>query len=260
MTFRVASAASLVAALWAIASAQAADVALKAPVAPPGPKVDWSGFYLGAQAGQAFSVIESEAFTDTLPVAFQSYSCTGGFCDGRRDAAIGGITLGYNHQYEGGSLLGIEADLSYSGLDGNLTYSGVVPVDPFQRVVGSGTGRLHTPFIGTLRLRAGYAIDRLLPYVTAGLAVTYSTSEVSGTNVLQAQVAPGVWAPLGGEPLTIHESAWTAGWTAGGGAEYALSDQWSAKVDYLYIDLITSDLGEDPPKMHQWRAGINYRF
>ncbi|MCS0493839.1 outer membrane beta-barrel protein [Ancylobacter sp. MQZ15Z-1] len=224
------------------------------------PAPDWSGFYAGAQAGQAFSIIEKNAFVDAFEAPLDSYGCTGSLCDGKRDAAIGGLTVGYNWHYADGSLIGVEADVAYSGLDGAFDFDGTTALSPVQRLISSGHVRLHTPFIGTARLRLGYAVGPLLPFVTAGLAVTYSTAEVSGDATLEAQLASGAWVPVGGQPASHRESAFTAGWTAGGGVEYALSDEWSAKVDYLYVDLITSDLGEEPPQLHLWRAGLNYRF
>jgi len=51
------------------------------------------------------------------------------------------------------------------------------------------------------------------------------------------------------------------GWTAGGGAEYALTPQWSAKVEYLYVDLKHDNLPDwNEAKFHTVRAGVNYHF
>lgn len=253
-TFETASAA-LVAVLLIGAPARAGDLA-----APPAPDVDWSGFYVGGQAGKIFSVIDETAITDGFNAPFQLSSCTGGLCDGRRDAFMGGLTLGYNLHYADGSLLGVEADIAYTGLDDTMTASGTAPLSPAQRMVATGNLRLQTSYIGTARLRMGYAFGRLLPFITAGIAATYSTVEGGASGRLEVRAPSGAFVPVGGEATSYRGSGFTAGWTAGGGLEYALSDEWSAKADYLYVDLIGSDLGDDPPKLHLWRAGLNYRF
>lgn len=222
--------------------------------------VDWSGFYVGVQGGKAFSVIDRDSLVADVESQFQQFSCSGGLCDGRRDAFIGGLTVGYNAYYADGSLLGVEADFSYSGLDDDLTATGISALGPGQRMVANGHLRLQTPFIGTARVRMGYAFGRVLPFITAGVAVTYSNVEGGSDGTLEVQQPSGAFVPVDGASTSYGGSGFTAGWTAGGGAEYALSDDWSAKVDYLYVDLIGSDLGDPPPKLHLWRAGLNYRF
>jgi outer membrane immunogenic protein len=97
-------------------------------------------------------------------------------------------------------------------------------------------------WLGTVRGRLGYAFDRFLPYVTGGLAVGGVKTSVAGFG---------------------DSSDTKAGWTVGGGIEAAIAGPWTAKVEYLYVDLGSSDtvLGSSADfRTNIVRAGLNYRF
>jgi outer membrane immunogenic protein len=139
---------------------------------------------------------------------------------------MGGIQGGYNWQI-GQFVFGGETDLQMSDAD--------------DRFAG---WKFSNPWFGTLRARAGYAMNNILFYGTVGLA--YGT--------LRAQnIASG-----------IEESRTSAGWTAGGGMEVALTGNWSARAEYLYIDLgerSYSLTGVDHGISSSiLRLGVNYRF
>jgi outer membrane immunogenic protein len=101
--------------------------------------------------------------------------------------------------------------------------------------------------LGTARGRIGYAFDRLLPYVTGGLATGNVTAAVPG---------------IGSAGNT------STGWTIGAGVELALTGNWTVKAEYLYVDLGTFDCaacGGTPPAgvgfaTNVVRAGVNFRF
>jgi outer membrane immunogenic protein len=117
---------------------------------------------------------------------------------------IGGFQIGANYQ-TGALVLGFEADF-----DGTMTT---------KSVTGTGiAGTAQIPWIGTLRGRVGYAFDRILLYVTAGGAATQlvSTVNVAGT--------------------TANTTFTHGAWTAGGGLEAAITEDLSARVEYLYVD------------------------
>ncbi|MFY9694069.1 MAG: outer membrane protein [Xanthobacteraceae bacterium] len=124
------------------------------------------------------------------------------------DADNGGViggTLGVNFQ-TGSFVFGVEGDWDYSGI--NTGTSGSV-------CNISGTCQTGNTWLSTLRGRAGYAWDRVLLYLTAG------------------GVFGNVQATLNGVTTTKTQE----GWTAGLGVEYALSQNWTAKLEYLYADL-----------------------
>ena len=148
---------------------------------------------------------------------------------------IGG-TAGYNWQM-GHAVLGVEGDLDWANLKGTGTS------------VGCPAGcTTSDSWLGTVRGRVGYAFGAFLPYVTGGLA----TGDIKAAT-----------------PGFAGDSAANAGWTAGGGVEFALPGNWSAKAEYLHVDLGRLDCGTncgttptDNVSMRDnvFRAGINYRF
>ena len=105
------------------------------------------------------------------------------------------------------------------------------------------------PWLATLRGRVGYAIDRWLPYITGGAA--YGNVKASTS------------APIGAFTSASHNQL---GWTAGVGLEYAFLGNWTAKIEYLYVDLGSFDAGPAPTvnnvsfKENILRAGLNYKF
>jgi outer membrane immunogenic protein len=150
-------------------------------------------------------------------------------------AQVGG-TAGYNWQ-AGNAVFGLEGDLDWSNLKGSATSA----LCPF----GCNTS---DTWLSTVRGRAGYAFGSVLPYITGGLAV--------------GDIRAGF-------PGFATASATNAGWTVGGGLEVALPGNWSAKAEYLHVDLGRFDCGidcgaagTDNVSMHDnvVRAGLNYHF
>jgi outer membrane immunogenic protein len=157
--------------------------------------------------------------------------------------AVGGAQLGYNYQL-GRVVMGFEADFDGSMATRSLTVPGIM----------SATAQI--PWIGTLRGRLGYAFDRYLLYATAGGAANQLISTV---NV----------GAIGSANTTFTHGAWTVG----GGLEAAISQDFSVRVEYLYIDtgnINIAQVGGTPPppfvnvtgriEENIVRAGLNYRL
>jgi outer membrane immunogenic protein len=137
----------------------------------------------------------------------------------------GGVQAGYNWQ-RGPWVFGVEGDIEATGAD-----------DTF------APWKFSNPWFGTLRGRAGYAISNVLFYGTGGLA----------------------FGELTGQTFGLSESHTTAGWTAGLGAEVGLAPHWSAKIEYLYVDLSSSQFvtvtgTQNGYRFGAVRAGVNYHF
>jgi outer membrane immunogenic protein len=157
---------------------------------------------------------------------------------GSRDVSGGlfGATLGYNYQV-GGAVFGVEGDLDWTDINGSST-----------TVCPAGCKTSNT-WLSTVRGRLGYAADRFMPFVTGGVAF--------GDVVA---FTPGL----------PQATADRTGWTLGGGLEAALAANWTAKVEYLYVDLGSFNCGlncgagltTDNVSFHTnvLRAGLNYRF
>ncbi|KAB2886541.1 MAG: porin family protein [Pseudorhodoplanes sp.] len=137
---------------------------------------------------------------------------------------MGGLQAGYNFQ-SGQFVFGAEADIQLSGAE-----------DTF------APWKFSNPWFGTVRGRAGVAMNNVLFYATGGLAYGSVKGEISG----------------------LSESRLHLGWTAGLGVEVGFTPNWSAKIEYLYIDLAErgytvtgTDNGLDSNLL---RFGVNYRF
>lgn len=225
----------IVAALFTVAlsaaTASAADLSprtyTKAP-AVVAPIYNWTGFYVGLNAGGAWN--ESNVTTTTLtpPVAYFSPTSTPAIAlvgnqNINRSGFTGGATAGYNWQV-GGAVLGVETDFNYFGIRGSSTGTALYPCcAPTTFTVNSSES---TDWLWTLRGRAGFlATPALLLYGTGGLAVANLKASYLFTDTFAA----------------AHESAAISttryGWTAGAGGEYALMNGWSIKAEYLYVDL-----------------------
>jgi outer membrane immunogenic protein len=141
---------------------------------------------------------------------------------------VGG-TLGYNWQM-GRAIFGLEGDVDWSNIRGSSICGGITSCET------------RNDWLGTVRGRLGYAFDRFMPYVTGGLAVGNIKTSIDG---------------IGSANDT------KAGWTVGAGLEAAIAGPWTAKVEYLYVDLGRggSVLGSDAKfNANVVRAGLNYRF
>jgi outer membrane immunogenic protein len=203
--------------------AAAADLSLaplyKAPPAEPPQIYDWTGFYFGANGGGGWGHSWWRGNTTGIDLS-------GGQAGG---------TVGYNKQI-GSVVFGIEGDIDWSGLDGSRTSAGC-----------PGGCSTSDSWLSTVRGRIGYSFDRLMPYVTGGLAV----GDIRAA-------APGF---AGGD-------ATNAGWTLGAGLEFALPGNWSLKAEYLRVDLGSfnctgcSALPPDNVSLEEnvFRAGVNYHF
>jgi len=148
---------------------------------------------------------------------------------------VGG-TAGYNWQM-GSWVFGLEGDVDWTNIDGKIT-NGLCPL-------GCQTAN---SWIATVRGRVGYAFDRIMPYFTGGLAL----GNIEATT-----------------PFFVGKDATNAGWTVGGGLEVAIMNNWTAKAEYLYVDLGELNCGigcgalfndNVSFKTHLLRGGINYRF
>ena len=189
--------------------AAAADLpTYKAPPAPvvPPPTFSWAGPYVGAQAGGEWGSISGPFGNSTL-TGFGPYTVD------PAGVLLGGY-VGYNWQWQS-LVFGVEGDLN--GAIGAKTTKDNVLWDglAFYDIGGEQT------WTADARLRAGYAIDRLLLYFAGGLA--FGDVRTTYTN---AGLAP-----------YYTETTNRTGWTLGVGGEYAFTNSIVGRVEYRYTDL-----------------------
>ena len=253
----------LVAFLAAIAfagSALAADMPARMPVKAPiiVPPYNWTGFYVGLNIGGSWGKQDNNLVTTSGGTVLSNSA--------NLDGVIGGGQIGYNWQLDQ-LVFGFEADFQGSGQKGDGDPIYTLPVGAVCGPFAVGCFGVGTPgatisytdkldWFGTVRARVGWAFDRWLPYVTGGWA--YGHGEISGTTVTTT-------------PTTTAFSASQnySGWTVGGGLEWAFMNNWSAKVEYLYIDFGDGPTVAVSPSLNIVggrmtdnivRAGVNYKF
>jgi len=254
---------AMLASFAAIQSASAADLALKAP--PPPPIVDqWTGWYVGLNLGGSFGR-SSTTYTGT-GVGFVPFTTSQ-----HLDGVLGGGQVGYNWQFNRNWLIGLEADIQGTSERGTANLATIV-VPPIIGTFAPGTAGFTSvgtlaqslPWFGTFRARLGAEpSSNWLLYVTGGLAYgeirsTLNTTTVTTTGVVTASSA------------TVNNTR--AGWTVGAGSEWMFAKQWSAKLEYLYMDfghftdafLGTGSFATVAINSHVTdnvvRAGVNYHF
>jgi outer membrane immunogenic protein len=213
----------------------AADMALKAPP-PAAPWYDWTGFYAGVNGGYSWGR-SSTAVTATTVVPSTlvfplSQSMNGG---------LGGGQIGYNWQFNKNWLWGLEADIQGTGQRGtaqapNFLFVPAPGAVALPNVTATGTLAQKLPWFGTVRARLGVEpSDHWLLYVTGGLAFGQVNSTATATTSTAFPGGP----VLASAASTATANTTRVGWTIGAGAEWVISGPWTAKVEYLYMDLGT---------------------
>jgi len=251
-------------------SAMAADLPRKAPPPPSlPPPPTWTGFYIGGNVGGSWGHIETSNGTvttnglltsgivglnaGTFPGPNRSFDAKGNF--------IGGIQLGYNYEFANHVVLGFEGDFNWTRNKANDSFAATVqgPTD---------SNETKAEWFATARGRLGYSFGAFLPYVTGGVAFVHvnSTTTISPWTTL-AGVAPSPLDPR----FAASTSKTLTGYSVGAGLEYAITRNWSVKVEYLHLGF--GDNGFDwnfgtPGTAHVdaklsfdlGRVGVNYRF
>lgn len=225
---------SILGIVFLTSAANAADLrpAYKAPPAPVTPAFNWSGFYAGIHGGWAWGDADL-----TAGGVSRTADIDGGFFGGQ---------IGWNWQAAGSPWVwGVEIDSAWADISdsASATIGGV-----------TFTGSSELDYFGTARLRVGYAWDRVLWYVTGGVA--WAHNEISfGVST------PGILAGISSDNTHV-------GWTIGGGVEWAFADPWSVKLEYLFLDFgsesyfggVTTGGFDADAQIHTIKLGLNYRW
>jgi outer membrane immunogenic protein len=260
-------------------AAQAADLPTRkeapAPVFVP-PPFTWTGFYIGLNAGGLWPSGGRDATlfdpNESIDGGFLNAAFPGGL-GSQSVGFIGGGQAGYNWQ-TGAFVLGVETD--FDGTTNSKSFNNVGT--PF---LGAGVpailagdflsvnGKAALSWLGTTRARVGFVAtpdNRLMIYATGGVAYGGGTSNFS------------VFDSTTGSFFTGSPSSTRVGWVIGGGVEYAITNNWTIKGEYLYADLGSSNFStvgnlaaaanfpgvfiasKIDYNASIFRAGVNYKF
>ena len=243
-------------AITSIGPASAADMAVKSPYAAAPPLFSWSGFYVGLHAGYGWGENNWN-----FGGVFEDPSISRSRQRPKTDGVLGGVQAGANYQFASW-VVGMEWDLAFlsrkGSFDDPLLRSGV-PIPGFNITATSKFDWL-TQFTG----RAGYALDRTLFYVKGGIAAGETKDNLS----LAAATAPPQFIDFGTKTNLL------VGWTVGAGIEHFFTPNWSAKIEYNYVDLGSSAekfnftngnasltfLENIQHKLQIVKVGANYKF
>jgi outer membrane immunogenic protein len=247
--------------------AAAADIPVEGAIYQPRPVAvifRWTGVYVGLHGGggggfkqetsQPFFV-PSQFFAlppgSTPPILYPfptRIDMSGGIAGGQ---------IGVNYQTDW-LVIGLEAQASWANLKGSTACAiNAAPTPPLTAAGANCTSKIDA--LGTLAGRLGVAFDRLLLFGKAGAAWTNDNYQ------MLINVPPAAFV------FSTNELRW--GWMLGIGAEYAFTDNWSAKIEYDYMDLgthaqrftdalsgsilIDTDIRE---RLNIVKVGVNYRF
>ena len=297
-----------------------------APASPPSEPLSssqptpWSGFHVGVDGGYAwdpnvytaaYPVIAGIDMLQTDPIPFGFGGSYSGITHGGASALsatgasrpnvngfLAGGQVGYDYQFGGRFVVGVEGDIQGASVRGHGAFTGLASTtfsdpascDPAEKictdVVGSSVqNQKSIDWLGTVRGRFGYLVTpTLLVYGTGGLAYGGVTARTSITQQWGGnEYGPSLISP--GAAGNISDTR--VGWTLGGGVEWFFLQNWSVKVEYLYYDLGNVQFASSPlttilpippsfelpnaynvaiPITHtrfdgnMFRAGVNYHF
>jgi outer membrane immunogenic protein len=205
--------------------------------APPPPRAyDWTGIYAGANVGWGFANV-----TDTGTIAGGALGGLSASGRGTANGAVAGGQIGFNYQINA-VVLGIEGDFDWSGLSSTAN-------------AGILSENSKMPWIATVRGRAGFAIDGVMLYGTGGVAFLDLLDNINAA----------------GFGSLFSASSVNVGWTIGAGVEAALAQNWTVKLEYLFVQ---SDFSLNGPLAlvggnlsysgtlsdNIIRAGVNFKY
>jgi outer membrane immunogenic protein len=247
-------------------SAFAADLPARkvTPVAPIAPAFTWTGFYAGLNAGVNWSSRNVETILNGGGVALATYpdmvqALSPQPYGNNRAGFIGGAQIGYNYQINQ-FVIGAEADFMGMGVskrsgatssgasssDASNFISSLLPGDGTinSEAAGAVSTKITQNWLGTVRARAGFAADRFLVYATGGLAYGNVKSQTNAALTFDQTYTDNTSSPPVVSPYLAGTVPWTGGktstqvgYTVGAGVEYAVTNNWIIRGEYLYYNL-----------------------
>jgi len=202
------------------------------------PAFSWEGLYAGGEIGGSWARSKVHA-----------WSSSGGGNERwstKPDGFIGGLYAGYNFDVGNNIILGIDTDFLWVDVNGTSTN---------RYEVGNIQARVKQKWVGSTRVRVGYAADRWLPYVAGGIAY----SRIDG--------GAYVFSNTGARINENSESRTLSGWTLGTGVDYAMTDNVLLRLEYRYTDFgkkiyNIAGLGDTRVnyRANDFRVGVAYKF
>jgi outer membrane immunogenic protein len=224
------------------------------------PAVDWTGYYIGADAGAAWASTRATWNPQPSPAAFGAFPIS---ATDRGTGFVGGGHIGYNSQFAPDWVAGVEGDWMWTRAGGSFKDPWIAD-PPFVAAAGAETTMgSHVDWLASARGRFGYLLTpAVLAYATGGAAwarIDYTASNFNGLAYATSAAA----------------AATRTGYTAGAGLEWALTCDWFVRAEYLFYGfgagptvIATTAVAPVSPSAYSWghttlnvaRAGVSYKF
>lgn len=228
----------------------------------------WDGFYFGLNGAYGTGNVSSYKETQSISAFGPNRNISTGYS--YMGGGLAGTQIGFNKTFAEQYIAGVETDIAWSGLQVAASYSGIgINRNSGLSLLDYSNGNSRLQWYGSSRLRFGYKLNNILPYVTGGIA--YGVTSIhddqfyAGSGLQQYNLGP--------------HSYLNSGWVIGSGLEYKVTETLSMKSEYLYtkfggqfaVHTIGGDTGYVGPyagiskengnlEFHQVRVGLNYHF
>jgi len=269
-----------------VGAANAADLGAKPLYKAPPPvpvvaPISWTGFYIGGHLGAGWGTNEwddaasATGCSNSNGQGSANPTCVaiGGGGSGPSSSAggpfglesshtingfLGGGQIGYNYQFSPYWVLGVEVDGSFADLTGHGSCALEGLLNCNSKVDG----------LATFKGRVGFTVDHALIFVEGGGAWAHEKFSVTNNNANPLQFVcnvPDVGNTCVIQGGSVSDNRW--GWMFGAGIEYLITQNWSAKIEYNFLDLGTKTyvINDSPvfdinSKIHLVKFGVNYHF
>ncbi|MCZ2203347.1 outer membrane protein [Bartonella sp. A05] len=237
-------------------AAQAADVKISHKVIPvvssivEAPIFSWTGFYLGGQFGDFSSRPSLSLLGDANALALMRKNAVP-----QPSGLISGVYAGSNVDVGNGLILGIDTDINWVEREDTKTvFIEKIGDDNAQK--GDVIHRNHTlkqKWTGATRMRVGFAINRMMPYVSAGIAYTRLQNIIS-TSIKETVLPKNV----------VDSTKAMVGYTLAAGVDFVMTDNFIARAEYRYADFGKKKFVKNAEKLgyktNDFRIGVAYKF
>ncbi|WP_142416402.1 outer membrane protein [Bartonella massiliensis] len=264
--------------LISISVLQAADIVVAEQPVPviAAPTFSWTGFYVGGQIGNFWSKIAVNYLADETAgkweaVPKENLPKLSGF--------MGGVYAGSNIDIDNGFIIGFDTDIMWS----NKKYTKDISIPKNKQVgetaetskkslrnhsdedestasqIESIHHTLKQKWSGATRVKVGFAMERMMPYLSGGIAYTQlqNVFEVAANNTESREA-------IDLASLASDEKKTMVGYTLGGGVDFAMTDNIIVRAEYRYSDFgkkkFVQDKFEMDYKTNDFRVGVAYKF
>ncbi|ATO56855.1 outer membrane protein [Bartonella sp. 1-1C] len=237
------------------------------PVISSSNNFSWTGFYVGAQIGGFSGEATRSPTQDSVEEDSEGQEFSK-IKSPKLSGFIGGIYAGSNVSLNKGLILGIDADVVWSGKKNTKVFD-VQDMNILERSSTdvssiSISHSLQEKWAGATRMRVGFAVDRVVPYVSGGVSYVQLQNVFTAKGLARALAQARSASPSGSETKVLDETKILVGYSVGGGVDVAMTDNVIMRAEYRYSDFGKKKFAKDNVdlsyKTNDFRVGVAYKF